>query len=161
MREGRADLLLGLIGIVSGGLYAYVAAGIPKSMLSDEVGPGGVPFWVGVLVVAVSCLLVLKGLVSARVSDKDPSIDLAEVPGHWKTVIGLLVALVGYVLFVEWLGYLVAVGLLIGTVALLAGHTHSRQLYLFSIGSAVMLYLIFQKIMNIDLPKGLTGLIGL
>ncbi len=161
MREGRADLLLGLIGIVSGGLYAYVAAGIPKSMLSDEVGPGGVPFWVGVLVVAVSCLLVLKGLVSARVSDKDPSVDLAEVPGNWKTVIGLLVALVGYVLFVEWLGYLVAVGLLIGTVALLAGHTQSRQLYLFSIGSAVVLYLIFQKIMNIDLPKGLTSLIGL
>ncbi len=161
MREGRADLLLGLIGMAGGGIYAYVAAGIPKSMLSDEVGPGGVPFWVGVLVVAVSCLLVLKGLVSVRVSDKDPSVDLAEVPGNWKTVIGLLVALVGYVLFVEWLGYLVAVGLLIGTVALLAGHTHSRQLYLFSIGSAVVLYLIFQKIMNIDLPKGLTGLIGL
>ena len=161
MREGRADLLLGLVGIVGGGFYAYVAAGIPKSMLSDEVGPGGVPFWVGVLVVAVSCLLVLKGLVSARVSDKDPSVDLAEVPGNWKTVIGLLVALVGYVLFVEWLGYLVAVGLLIGTVALLAGYTHSRQLYLFSIVSAVVLYLIFQKIMNIDLPKGLTSLIGL
>lgn len=161
MRERQADQVLSLIGVVGGGIYAYVAAGIPKSMLSDEVGPGGVPFWVGVLVVAVSCLLFLKGLFSARVGETSPHSRLVEIPGNWKSVIGLLVVLVGYVLFVEFLGYLMTASLLIGTVALLAGHTHSRQLYLFSIVSAVVLYLVFEKIMGIDLPKGLFSLIGL
>ena len=161
MRERQADRLLSLIGLVGGGIYAYVAAGIPKSMLSDEVGPGGVPFWVGVLVVAVSCLLLLKGLVSTRVGETGPSTQPAEIPGNWRTVIGLLMVLVGYVLFVEFLGYLLTASLLIGTVALLAGHTHSRQLYLFSVVSAVVLYLVFQKIMGIDLPKGLFSLIAL
>ncbi len=161
MRERQADRLLSLIGLVGGGIYAYVAAGIPKSMLSDEVGPGGVPFWVGVLVVAVSCLLFLKGLVSTRVGETDPSTQPAEISGNWRTAISLLMVLVGYVLFVEFLGYLLTASLLIGTVALLAGHTHSRRLYLFSVLSAAVLYLVFQKIMGIDLPKGLFSLIAL
>ncbi len=159
MRMNQADRLLGLIGLVGGSVYAYVAAGIPKSMLSDEVGPGGVPFWVGVLVVVISALLVLKSLIG-RPKQQEVDQAVLEFPADWKPVVGLLAVLVAYVLTVDFLGYLLAIALLIGATALLSGYIHSGRLYLLSVGSSVVLYLIFQRLMNINLPKGLMSLLG-
>jgi putative tricarboxylic transport membrane protein len=156
----QADRLLGLVGLLGGGVYAYVAAGIPKSMLSDEVGPGGVPFWVGILVIAISALLLLKSWIGGSEQEQGTEMTL-ELPADWRPVVGLLVVLVAYVLTVDVLGYLLAIALLIGSTALLAGHVHSRQLYLLSVGSAMGLYLVFEKLMNIKLQKGVMSLLGL
>ena len=79
MKPNTADFLLGLICLVAGVVYYQVASVIPKSMLSDEIGPGGVPAAVGLAAVVVSILLMIKAAIGT-IKDKRMSRTAADVP---------------------------------------------------------------------------------
>ena len=164
MKPATADFLLGGICLVAGATYYSVASVIPKSMLSDEIGPGGVPAAVGLAAMVVSVLIMLKSLLAwnrdrlAAKAAGSVNTDQAEeeVGSHWLRVITALV-LVLLIVILPILGYLTSIFLLIMVSALLAGHTKSLKLVAFSLTSSITLYVIFQFVMGVKLPKGPFG----
>ena len=164
MKPATADLLLGGICLVAGATYYSVASEIPKSMLSDEIGPGGVPAAVGLAAMVVSVLIMLKAMVAwnqgrlaAKVASTVATDEAEEAGGsHWLSVITALV-LVMLIVILPILGYVLSIFFLIVVSAALAGHAKNIKLLVFSLTSSVTLYVIFQWVMNIKLPKGPLG----
>lgn len=164
MKPAIADFLLGGICLVAGATYYSVASTIPKSMLSDEIGPGGVPAVVGLAAMVVSVLIMLKALVAwnqERLAAKVASpvaTDEAKEAGqsHWLSVI-LVLVLVSVIVVLPILGYITSIFLLIMASAALAGHDKNLKLIVFSLISSVTLYVIFHFAMGVKLPKGLLG----
>jgi len=164
MKQTTADFLLGGICLVAGATYYSVASTIPKSMLSDEIGPGGVPAAVGLAAIVVSVLIMLKAMVvwnQERLAAKlvsSVATDEAEETGgsHWLSV-SLVMVLVSLILVLPILGYIISIFLLIMVSAALSGHAKNLKLLVFSLVSSVTLYVIFQVIMSVKLPKGPFG----
>ncbi|MFY8125062.1 MAG: tripartite tricarboxylate transporter TctB family protein [Hydrogenophaga sp.] len=164
MKQTTADFLLGGICLVVGATYYSVASTIPKSMLSDEIGPGGVPAAVGLAAMVVSVLIMLKAMVvwnQERLAAKlvsSVATDEAEETGgsHWLSV-SLVMVLVSLILVLPILGYIISIFLLIMVSAALSGHAKNLKLLVFSLVSSVTLYVIFQVIMSVKLPKGPLG----
>ena len=164
MKQTTADFLLGGICLVAGATYYSVASTIPKSMLSDEIGPGGVPAAVGLAAIVVSVLIMLKAMVvwnQERLAAKLVSpvaADEAEETGgsHWLSV-SLVMVLVSLILVLPILGYIISIFLLIMVSAALSGHAKNLKLLVFSLVSSVTLYVIFHFVMSVKLPKGPLG----
>lgn len=164
MKPATADFLLGGICLVAGATYYSVASVIPKSMLSDEIGPGGVPAAVGLAAMVVSVLIMLKAMVvwkqerlAAKVASPvatDEAADAAE--SHWLSVL-LVLVLVSLIVILPILGYVSSIFLLILVSAALAGHAKNLKLFVFSLTSSVTLYVIFHFVMSVKLPKGPLG----
>jgi hypothetical protein len=155
---------LGGICLVAGATYYSVASEIPKSMLSDEIGPGGVPAAVGLAAMVVSVLIMLKAMVAwnqgrlaAKVvspADTDEPAEASE--SHWLSVI-LVMVLVSLIVVLPMLGYVTSIFLLIMISAALAGHAKNLKLVAFALISSVTLYVIFHFVMGVKLPKGPFG----
>jgi hypothetical protein len=174
MKPNTADFLLGLICLVAGVVYYQVASVIPKSMLSDEIGPGGVPAAVGLAAVVVSILLMIKAAIGT-IKDKRMSRTAADLPstqassesddeaspveGHRSHGLSILLALVlATLIFVlPIFGYLISIFLLILVSAALSGHAKNRSLVIFALSTSVTLYLVFHFVMGVKLPKGPLG----
>jgi len=164
MKPATADFLLGGICLVAGATYYSVASEIPKSMLSDEIGPGGVPAAVGLAAMVVSVLIMLKALMAwnqgrlaAKMASPVTADEAAEAgESHWLSVI-LVLVLVSLIVILPILGYVTSIFLLIMISAALAGHHKSIKLVAFSLITSITLYVIFQFVMGIKLPKGAFG----
>lgn len=164
MKPATADFLLGGICLVAGATYYSVASEIPKSMLSDEIGPGGVPAAVGLAAMVVSVLIMLKAFLAwnqdrlaVKLSSADATQGDEDAGGsHWLSVITALV-MVLLIVVLPILGYVASIFLLIMVSALLAGHDKNLKLVVFSLVSSVTLYVIFQFVMGVKLPKGPFG----
>jgi hypothetical protein len=140
-----ADVALGVGALALAGAYAALAQAIPVSLLSDAVGPGGVPFVIAIMMgVAGAGLLLRTALVGSR--------PLKDSPDHARAA-GLLGLLVLYVLAVPLLGYPIAVALLATTVAWFAG-ARGPTIVAFAIGLAVLFWLGFVKLLGIPFPSG-------
>jgi putative tricarboxylic transport membrane protein len=164
MKQTTADFLLGGICLVAGATYYSVASVIPKSMLSDEIGPGGVPAVVGLAAMVVSVLIMLKALVvwnqerhAAKLASPVVTEAAAETGGsHWLSLI-LVLVLVSLIVILPILGYVTSIFLLIMVSAALSGHAKNLKLLAFSLVSSVTLYVIFHFVMSVKLPKGPLG----
>lgn len=164
MKPATADFLLGGICLVAGATYYSVASVIPKSMLSDEIGPGGVPAAVGLAAMVVSVLIMLKALVAwnqdrlaAKVANPVATDEPAQAAdSHWLSV-SLVLVLVSLILVLPILGYITSIFLLIMVSAALAGHAKNLKLVAFSLISSITLYVIFHFVMSVKLPKGILG----
>jgi hypothetical protein len=140
------DIALGLAALVLAGAYWALAVGLPISLLSDAVGPGGVPVAIAMLMAAAGVVLVLRSLVGAP-REAPPS------PAHGRAA-GLLALLVAYLLAVPFIGYPLALGLLAGAIALYAGARPGLGLAAFAVGIGVFFWFGFVRVMGIPFPAG-------
>lgn len=141
------DSLLGLCCLGLAAVYGQAAGEIPVSLLSDAVGPSGVP-----LVLAGGLGLTGAGLVIRALSGGD---GLAEDPRPHLRALGLLAILVCYMLLAPWLGYPLAIALLVGVVALYAGAPLRPALLLVALLAGVGFWLSFEKLLGVAMPHGI------
>lgn len=140
-----ADVSLGVGALALAGAYGTMAQAIPVSLLSDAVGPGGVPVAIaGLMGVAGAGLLLRTALVGPRPGK--------ESPDHVRAA-GLLGLLVLYVLAVPLLGYPLALGLLAASIAWFAG-ARGISIAAFAAGLAAFFWLAFVKLLGIPFPAG-------
>lgn len=140
-----ADVALGVGALALAGAYGAFAQAIPVSMLSDAVGPGGVPLVIAAMMgLAGAGLLLRTALVGPR--------PVKDSPNHARAA-GLLGLLVLYVLAVSLLGYPVAVALLAAGVAWFAGG-RGPGIVAFAIGLAALFWLGFVMLLGIPFPSG-------
>ncbi|WP_291296741.1 tripartite tricarboxylate transporter TctB family protein [Elioraea sp.] len=140
------DAALGAGALALAGAYGAMATAIPVSMLSDAVGPGGVPLVVaGLLAFGGAGVLIKTALVGGGTAGKQPD--------HQRAA-GLFVILVAYVVAVPLLGYPLAVGILAAAVAFFAGG-RGIGIVAFAAALAGLFWFGFVKLLGIPFPSGL------
>jgi hypothetical protein len=140
-----ADVSLGVGALALAGGYGAMAQAIPVSLLSDAVGPGGVPLVIAAMMgLAGAGLLLRTALLGPR--------EAKEAPNHPRAA-GLLGLLVLYVLAVPLLGYPLAIGVLAAAVAWFAG-ARGPTIVAFAAGLAALFWFGFVKLLGIPFPSG-------
>ena len=146
--SGRRDVALGLAAAALGIAYFFAARALPISLLSDAVGPGGVPGTVAVVMFLAGALLALRGVRAGRTATADVASS-----AHGRAL-GLMIMLVAYVALLPLLGYPVAIGLLAAAVATYAGARRLPSVLAFGVGTAAVLWLSFVGALGIGMPAG-------
>jgi hypothetical protein len=119
--------------------------------------PGYFPFYIGLIMCVASLVNVVRALM-VRGADNKTFVEV----GQLKMVLAVLVPTALYALLVTWIGIYVSSVLFIGFFMRWLGKYPWWKVAGVSLGTAVVLYLVFEKWFKVPLPKGpLENLLGL
>ncbi|MBI2158333.1 MAG: tripartite tricarboxylate transporter TctB family protein [Candidatus Rokubacteria bacterium] len=145
----RRDGIAALVMLLGAGAVVWEAAKLPFGVVRNP-GPGFVPWWVALVLAALSALL---GVQALRARPSGPPARSAE-RRQWGRVAGLLVALGVYVAALSPLGYPIATFLLV----LLMLRPMLRRRPGSALGLAALAaggsYLLFAVWLSVPLPPG-------
>jgi putative tricarboxylic transport membrane protein len=149
----RYDLIGGFFFLATGLLFAIYSRSVDIGTM-EEPGPGFLPFWGGVLLIAMSVTLIGKAFFK-KYEEGEPFFPEGD---SWKRVLSTLTALVFYNFLLEPLGFVLVTFLF---VALLVKYIFPQS-WLMTIVTAALstlgAQLIFVNLLEIQFPKGLLGL---
>jgi len=107
----------------------------------------------------VAVLIAVRGLLAARKAADAPDAKVLEEPAdHVATIpraLGFLVIGAGYMLIGPVVGYIVAIGLLIGAVAIYEGRKPSFGLFAVAVCAGVGFWFAFVLLLGTEQPQGL------
>ena len=155
--QQRRDRITGAIALAVSVVYVMQARGIENSLLSDEVGAGGVPAAVGVLLGVVGAILLVKSMVKVRHPGAPTG---PEPPTDWRAhgmAAALLLVLAVYVWLLPRLGYMASVVAMVGAVAWLAGSRQWRTMAAMAVVTGPLLWLVFDRVLQVRMPAGIFG----
>jgi putative tricarboxylic transport membrane protein len=160
MTDAQVDRITGALGVLLSVSYVLYARGIEDSLLADGVGANGVPTGVGVVLLLASLALFCKSwAASSSVAEQDATEEnTAEEAGAkhpHRMALGLLGILAAYVAMLPVLGYIVSIGLLVGSVAWLAGARKRVSVLACMLIAGPALWLMFDWALEIHMPMGL------
>jgi putative tricarboxylic transport membrane protein len=119
--------------------------------------PGYFPFYIGLIMCVASLVNVGRALM-VRGADNKTFVEV----GQLKMVLAVLVPTALYALLVTWIGIYASSVLFIGFFMRWLGKYPWWKVFAVSLGTAVVLYLVFEKWFKVPLPKGpLENLLGL
>jgi hypothetical protein len=119
--------------------------------------PGYFPFYIGLILCVASLVNVVRALM-VRGADNRTFVEV----GQLKLVLSVLVPTAAYAALVTWFGIYAPSVLFIGFFMRWLGKYPWWKVIAVSIGTAVVLYLVFEKWFKVPLPKGpLENLLGL
>lgn len=119
-----------------------------------EPGPGFLPFWAGLTLVAMSIILFLKSY-ARKAETVTPS--FLPQPDSWKRVLAVFLSLIAYNLFLTPLGFTITTFLfLVFLVKFIFPQTWKRSLVVGVLGS-IFARLLFINFLETQLPRGLLG----
>jgi putative tricarboxylic transport membrane protein len=150
----KADLITGIVLLVLSGLVIGEALRMPPSA-SFGPGAGFLPFWVGVIL-AVLAVLLLASVWTRQVTQKDTA---SPFPGKKAllAITGVLGGLAAYIFLIEVLGFLVDTFLYVAFLLGVVERERWRMTLSVAFFTTVGLYLIFQVLLTIGLPKNMFG----
>lgn len=140
----RRDLACAALGLALAGAYWAAARELPKSVLSDAVGPDGVPKALALLLAVLSILVAVRALLRR-------SADMPRPENHARAL-GIAALGLAYVAIAPLLGFLISSALLAGAAALYYGAPRDAGTFAFATASAALLWLLFGQILRIALP---------
>lgn len=159
LTDALVDRITGALGALLSISYVLYARGIEDSLLADGVGANGVPTGVGVALLLASLALFCKSwAVSSNAAEPDADEENADEDGAkhpHRMALGLLVILAAYVALLPFLGYVVSIGLLVGSVAWLAGARKRVSVLACMLIAGPALWLLFDWALEIRMPVGL------
>ena len=153
------DFVAGCFLLLFSVVYTLTAAAIPASLLSDTVGPGGMPKAYGIALGILSILLIVQALnARRREAASAPDAKAREVArAEFIAVLraaGMLAIGVVYLILLPILGYFVSLALLIGAAAWYQERARPRWLVPTAIIGAGVSWLIFVEVLQIAQPAG-------
>jgi hypothetical protein len=123
----------------------------------DGPRPGYFPFYIGLIMCVASLVNVARALM-VRGADNKTFVEV----GQLKLVLAVLLPTAVYALFVTWIGIYISSILFIGFFMRWLGKYPWWKVVGVSLGTAVVLYLVFEQWFKVPLPKGpLENLLGL
>ncbi len=119
-----------------------------------EPGPGFLPFWAGLTLVAMSIVLFLKNL-TRRAEAARPS--FFPQPDSWKRVLAVFLSLIVYNLLLTCLGFTITTFLFLTfLVRFIFPQTWKRSLIV-GVSGSIFARLLFINFLETQLPKGFLG----
>ena len=147
----KGDVVGGLVGALTGIAVVVGSLGLRIGTPSSPQ-PGFFPFLGGMALVALSCVLV----VQAGLGRSTGTESFGEVRRPALLVGGLGV----YVGLLDPLGYVLATILIAGVILRVLGVTSWRVLAVGSVALSLGTYLLFGRVLGVDLPPGVLGFLG-
>lgn len=142
------------MSIVLSALAIFVmieAKKMPAEMPGSGLGPGAMPFWLGVGILVLSIILAIESLLDKKAAKAIFNI------GESKSVILMFLALVLYVICVDLLGFGISTLFLVLFMVRRLGKYAWWKCGAMGIAVAVVSVYLFRVLLDMPLPKGLTG----
>jgi putative tricarboxylic transport membrane protein len=138
--------------------YYLVADAIPTSLLSDTVGPGGLPKTYALILAGLSLILMGQSVLrqrraAARAAWAAGAVHLER--SQLLRTAGMLAIGAFYVLAVPYLGYIPTIALLIAGTTYYQGGTMTRQVGVIAVCGALFFWVLFVLVLRIPQPPGL------
>jgi hypothetical protein len=149
----RADLVTAILVFVGALVLMREARKLPPSGTFGP-GPEFLPFWLGVLMASLAVLLFLQAW------RRIPDAEARRVFPEAKALIPIGATLAGlavYILVLDWLGFLLATGLLTAFLLGVVERERWPKSVAVAVANAVVLHTIFRTLLGVSLPKGLLG----
>jgi len=118
--------------------------------------PGFFPFWLAVAFIILAGLLFIQ--VYRKRADSGSSESSLWDGAKWTKVLFSLLAMLGYALVLERLGYLLTTFILMSLLFRQVGSRSWRITILGSIGTSFFTYVLFKVWLQVQLPGGLWGI---
>ncbi len=154
----RGDQIAGIIFLLFSAFVIEEAWRMPKQAIAGRTsfgpGVGFLPFWIGLIIASLSIILI----VSASLKPAEPAKKTILPRGKQLQSIILLPASLGaYIYLLDVIGYLV--GTLLFTLFLMGIVMQAKWklTLLVSVVASVSLYVIFQVLLEVSLPKSMFG----
>jgi hypothetical protein len=160
----RRDLVCAALGLALAVAYYTAADALPQSLLADGVGADGVPKLLAIALALLSVLLVARSLFAGAQrggDDRTPTLALpleggGKREGHLRAL-GIAALGAAFVALAPFLGYPVALALLLAAATLYYGAAPRPQVALYAAGGAAVLWLVFARVLGVAMPAGLLG----
>ncbi|WP_018388344.1 tripartite tricarboxylate transporter TctB family protein [Ancylobacter sp. FA202] len=153
----KRDFLSGGVLIALAAAYYIATGSIAESTLSDEIGATGLPRLLAMLLAFIGLALIARtafvALAARRANVPQAAAD-EEEGAPLPRAIGLLLIGGAYVVLLPFIGYFLAVALLIAGVALYEGAARSWVLPTAALGGATLYWAIFVKLLGVHQPAG-------
>lgn len=140
-----------MAGLALAAAVWFAAGRIPRSLLSDEVGAGGMPRGLAALLAAVSALILVRALLARTAAGDDDGTTASQ---HARAV-GIVAIGFAAILVAPAAGYIATTFLLIIATAAYYGAKMELRLAAVALGGAVALWALFAKALNVSMPAGL------
>jgi len=157
IRVRSAELGVAAFFLIIGALVVYDSVRLGIGWADDGPRPGYFPFYLGAIICVSSLINVVRALLVPAAKNKT----FVEV-GQLKMVLVVLVPTAIYVAAVTWIGIYVASAIFIGFFMRWLGKYAWWKMAITSVGTSVVLFLIFENWFQVPLPKGpLESMLGL
>ena len=152
----RKDLFASIGLLVIAAAYYFNTVGIPESTL-DEPGVPGPQSLPTILALVLALIAIVMGAraVSAVPASKSSGKEDKEDEAPWPRALGILGIAVLYLPAAYFLGYPIALFLLLVAVGLYEGKVPDWRLFTVAAGGAVFFYLVFDIILGVNQPEGM------
>ena len=148
------DLVSSIIWMALGGIF--VVGALQQGLMRRGVpGPGFLPFFSGLALIFVSLFVFIPAL-SQRGKVREQQISFLERDSFRKILLALI-ALFAFGIAMEYVGYLLTTFLFMFFVARIMEPKGWRTIALLAFLTAVLSYLLFVVLLEVQLPKGLLG----
>ena len=118
--------------------------------------PGFYPFFVGLLLVGIAFVLLVKNCLGRGNASEQPQ----DAIGDLRRPMILLSSMGVYTALMNPVGFILPTVLVAAVVLRIAGVTSWKVVGLVSVGLSVGTYVLFSRILGIDLPAGVLSFIG-
>ncbi len=152
----KAETVFGLAILAFGGALLVESLKLPY-FVEEVPGPGFLPFWLSLAIVAVGVILAVRGMGARRATT---------VSGGWPDIAGIrriaitLAALAATLVFLESLGFFLCVILFVAAMTLALGSRSWRELVVIPLLAAAVLYGVFGVWLKVPLPTGIVRFLG-
>jgi putative tricarboxylic transport membrane protein len=154
-RMNRLDQVSSLVWLFAGILVVLGSLLSLRVGTANDPGPGLFPFLAGILMAAFSLTIFLKATFQKRSQEKNVR-TLWAIP-HWKKVVYTLAVLFVYAILLEKVGFLfMTLSLFVFLFRKIEPQKWKLVIGLSVLASAGA-YLIFDRILQVQLPRGLFG----
>ena len=149
----KADLVTSVVLLALAGYVIDQARRMPPSA-TFAPGAGFLPFWLGVLLALLAALLIAGALCRSRTPE-----DRSPFPGKriLGSVAGVLLGLAAYISCMETLGFVVNTLLFVAYLLLVVERARLKLSMLTAVLITACLFVVFQVLLGIPLPKGALG----
>ena len=157
--DAQRELVLGIATLAIAAVYYLLAIRIPQSDIADVIGAQGLPKTYASLLAGLSIIVIVRAVVALRTAAAPDETPATPKPGGqrgaaWR-VFGMLMNGVIYILVVPWLGYILSIAALIAATVYYQGGELNRRAAAVAIGGAVLLWLLFVRLLHIAHPAGI------
>jgi putative tricarboxylic transport membrane protein len=154
----KADQIAGAVILIFAGAVIFVSWQMPPALVYGRAVPGpGVgflPLWIGILMAFFSILLIVTSWIQPVNPEEKPV-----MPGKQRFFksLSLVVSMAVWILLMEVLGFIVATFLFSAFMLGVLLRVNWKPAVYVSVGTVIVLYLIFQILFMINLPKNMFG----
>jgi hypothetical protein len=147
------DLVSGIIWMALGGLF--VVGALQQGLMRKGVpGPGFLPFFSGLALIFVSLFVLVPALAQR---EKDKRSDFFPERDSFRKLLLALIALFAFGVALEYGGYLLTTFLFMFSIVRLMEPKAWRTTALLALLTAILSYMLFVVLLEVQLPKGLLG----